>query len=483
MPTTRLQAKRARQSEVNQRPLVGINRLPSEVLSEIFLICDRTRGPLDGKWNPFECQIVFPSICRYWRKVALGTIALWTSVTLLDRPPWHFSKLCLLRSGSSALLDINLGMEGKSWAETGDDTWEECAQRTRDAFDFIVEHGGVPSRWRTFTTVTDILSAQLVVIGFLGKAHFPSLTSLDTTLNVPDLYGYANGFTLGELVQSSPRILFQGPLPRLRSVKLECVPNSYLFGHRLHPQLVGLSHLEIRFEGLYPSLADFNKMLVANPNLETLTVNTEMIIGPVGVDRGLPKPQLPMLQSLSFVKVASSFWTLHAIAMLDVPNLISLELTLSLSPYLGGEEGGIRKLLDHIIGDQSQATPEARFPSLRSLTLASAMQPGLEHDIAAVLAAYPQLTSLTLPTCPSLSPLLKRPWLAPGIERLWVGVKDLVQLENVVHSRCKAGLPLRTVLVDNLELREKVKPNDRARLRKYVDFALVLGDGERMDDD
>ncbi|CUA76362.1 putative serine/threonine-protein kinase pats1 [Rhizoctonia solani] len=485
MPTTRSQAKRAKPAVKQlEQPRVGINKLPPEVLSEIFVICDRTWDPLDGNWNFFVCQIVFPSICRHWRKVALDTTALWNKVTLLDRAPWHFSKLCLLRSGSTAPLDIDLCMDEKFWAGSEEGTLDESVQRAKDAFAFIVQHGGALSRWRTLTMVTDIFLVQVAAMTFLGKHHFPSLTSLEMTFNGPDEFDDKDRLALQKHLRASPKVLFGGPLPQLRSVKLQGVPNPYLFGHRVHPQLVGLTHLELRFEGLYPSLINLNKMLIANPLLETLIINAETMIE-WAIDsvkhENLSTVHLPKLQSLSFAEVVSPLWTLHAIKSLDAPHLISFELTLNRLAYITFDESNnVQALLNHIIGDQNKTPPTPRFPSLRSLTLASDEINSFQRDAAAVLAAYPDITALMLPSCSSLSPLLKRPWLAPNIERLRVGVQKLTQLKKVVSSRCKAGLPLRTVLVDNLELEVEVKLRDRAELRKYVDFAVVLDDGERI---
>ncbi|CAE6423596.1 unnamed protein product [Rhizoctonia solani] len=477
MPTTRSRAKRSRFPEIDQR--VGVNRLPPEILSRIFLICDRTWDISDKGCTVFVCQTVLPAVCSYWRRVALDTTALWTKVTLLDRQPWHFSKLCLTRAGPTALLDIDLDMREDFW-ETENGTLDELAELAEHAFAFIAKHGGVPSRWRSFWMITDVFLAQLAAINLFGESLLPSLVSLEMRFEGPYEFNDEDEFTFEEHIESSPKLLFKEPPPQLRFIKLQGVPAPYLFGHPSHPQFVTLAHLDLRFERRYPSLADFSKLLIANPSLESIRLDSGDIEESTKVDKKrLPKVHLPNLQSLSCVDISSPHWTLHAITMLDVPNLTSFELTLR---EIHRGQAGTQKLLDHIIGDQSQPTPEPRFPSLRSLTLGSEMELGFEHCIATVLAAYPQLTELRLPMCPSLTPLLKRPWLVPNIEQLRVGVPNLVQLKKVVNSRCKAGLPLHTVLVDQLELEVKVKPSDRNQLQKYVDFALVNDEGERMDD-
>ncbi|CAE6462214.1 unnamed protein product [Rhizoctonia solani] len=479
MPTTRSQARHSRLPATDHR--VGINRLPPEVLSEVFVICDRTWSPFDGYWTVFAPQT---AACRHWRKVAIDTTALWTRVTLLDRPPWDFSKLCLLRSGPTALLDIDINMNESFWVNTEEGTLHECVQRAKDAFAFIIKHGGVPSRWRSFAILIDTFLVQLATIDVLQQSVFPSLTSLEMQFTGPYEFDDEDEFELVEHIQSQPKLLFQEPPPQLRSVKLQGVPVPYLFGHRAHPQLVSLTHLELRFEGLYPRLTDLNKMLSANLNLESLRLNSETIGQPLQLElKILPQVRLPRLKALAFINVASQLWTLHAIKMLDAPNVTAFELILGTLSYESHREyAGIQTLIGHITGDVNQETPTPRFPALTSLTLASEMTLGFKHITAGVLAAYPGIKELRLPLCPSLSPLLQRPWLAPGLERLRVGVQNLVQLKKVVNSRCKAGLPLRTVLVDDLELTAKVKPSDRAQLRKYVEFTRVSDDGEPLDD-
>ncbi|KAJ1302943.1 hypothetical protein OPQ81_003238 [Rhizoctonia solani] len=431
-------------------PCDARHSITSEALATSAPITNANSHPTDGCWNPFVCQTVIPAVCNHWRKVALDTIALWTKITLSDPAPWRFSELCLARAGPTALLDINVDMGEGFWDATENGTLEELAERAENAFAFILKHGGLPSRWRTFSMVTDVFHAQLAAMKFLAKSRFPSLVLLEMRFTGPYEFDDEDELELGKAIHSRPKLLFKESPPLLHTTSLEGIPVSYLFGHPSHPQFVGLRHLELRFEGLYPQLADLNKMLAANPNLETLKLDSDTTDEPVKVDRKkLPKVQLPKLQSLSFVSVASTIWTLQTITMLDVPNLTSFELILGiLSHEYHREQVGIRKLLDYITGATNQENPL-----------------GFENDIVAVLAAYPRITKLYLPICPGLSPLLKRPWLVPNLEVLRAGVRNLVQLKKVANLRGRARLPLRTVLVDHLELEVEIKPSDRAQLR------------------
>ncbi|KAH7339115.1 hypothetical protein B0J17DRAFT_768115 [Rhizoctonia solani] len=282
---------------------------------------------------------------------------------------------------------------------------------------------------------------------FFGESQFPSLTFLSMKFTGPYEHDYADNHALVSEVDFEPGLLFRESPTQLRSVKLQGVPASYLFGHSLHPQFVSLTDLELRFEIFYPMLADFNKLLAANPELETISLTSKDTFGPVEIDgEHFPHICLPKLRSLSVILVAPH-WILRVIMMVDVPNITSLELRLGIvSREQNADQVGIRGLFDYIVGDEIQGTPAPRFPSLRSLTIASEMSQDFEDDLTAVLHAYPQLTELTLPSCLSLSPLLEQPWLVPGIEQLRVGCDSLAQLQEVVDLRRGAGLPLRTVL-------------------------------------
>ncbi|CAE6491205.1 unnamed protein product, partial [Rhizoctonia solani] len=112
MPTTRSQAKRARLPDTGQR--VGINRLPPELLSTIFVTC-----VLLDEYNTF---IV---------------------------PPWHSAKRCLARARPTALLDIDLDLEtvldddsdSDYWANHEADSLDSLAEKAEDVLNFIFNHG------------------------------------------------------------------------------------------------------------------------------------------------------------------------------------------------------------------------------------------------------------------------------------------------------------------------------------------------------
>ncbi|CAE6491208.1 unnamed protein product, partial [Rhizoctonia solani] len=449
-------------------PHLGVDRLPPEVLSEIFIICDYLCDTSRNNPKPFACQTVMPSVSCYWRKTALETVALWTRITLSDHAPWRFSELCLERAGPTVLLDINIDITMPFWPEMGDCSPTKWAQIMEKAFAFVIQHGGTTSRWRTFSITTDVFLAHLAAVKFLGKSSFPSLTSLDMTLaDDPDEDG------IPDALLSMPKPLFCEPPPRLCHAKLQGVPTPYLFGHSTHPQFTALTQLQLRLEGFCPRLRDFNKMLAANLQLESLVLDSETAGGPAQVDdERYPVVHLSSLHSLSFVEVTSPLWTRHTISMLDIPKVTTFGLTLNpLAHEIDHEGDAVRELVDYMIGvDNNQANPAPRFPSLVNLTYSS----GLEDisRLREVLPVYPRLKSLTLPPCESLAPLLQNPWLVPDLGLLRIGTSDISGLKEVVSSRCKAGLPFHTVLVEWLTLAE-FKRSGLDQLREFVELVLV----------
>ncbi|KAG8693073.1 hypothetical protein FRC11_003183 [Ceratobasidium sp. 423] len=133
------------------------NKLPREVLSEIFVLCkqgkEKERGYPDlfcltvlpvGAVHATLARVLTPlkRICRYWRTVALDTKSLWSLITLSDSPLFNFSVLCLNRSGTSIPLDIEIRLSSRLWGNRDDPAHELCASSMTDALNTIIKCGG-----------------------------------------------------------------------------------------------------------------------------------------------------------------------------------------------------------------------------------------------------------------------------------------------------------------------------------------------------
>ncbi|KAJ7471444.1 hypothetical protein B0H11DRAFT_2040016 [Mycena galericulata] len=72
----------------HKRVLAPIRKVPSDVLSEIFLWCAARDS--DNVWNPCaDPEWVLAQVCRYWRALALATPRIWRRV-FITRP--YFSR-------------------------------------------------------------------------------------------------------------------------------------------------------------------------------------------------------------------------------------------------------------------------------------------------------------------------------------------------------------------------------------------------------
>ncbi|EJU03890.1 hypothetical protein DACRYDRAFT_94075 [Dacryopinax primogenitus] len=68
-----------------------IERLPLELLSEIFTLCERDERRLGGSEIPVDesCAVRFSLVNRFWRRAALCTPALWTTVCISTNHHMH----------------------------------------------------------------------------------------------------------------------------------------------------------------------------------------------------------------------------------------------------------------------------------------------------------------------------------------------------------------------------------------------------------
>ncbi|KAI5897242.1 uncharacterized protein SCHCODRAFT_02570852 [Schizophyllum commune H4-8] len=72
------------QKQLNNAILSPVRRLPNEILAEIFLFYVVHDSPRFPRIRP---DFTFSRVCHRWRAVALGTTALWTSISLWPSEP------------------------------------------------------------------------------------------------------------------------------------------------------------------------------------------------------------------------------------------------------------------------------------------------------------------------------------------------------------------------------------------------------------
>lgn len=370
----------------------------------------------------------------------------------------------LSRSGVAVPLDIEVDMSELFWANSDEATVEEFARMAQNLFDFIVSHGGTPSRWQRLYFVTDVYHVYAIAMNFLRSSFMPSLQYLETMFLGPAELDEEDEETYSDATASSPKLLFHSVPPQLRTVKLTRTPNPYLFGHPLHPQLVGLTRLELRFAESPPELGNFRQMLLASSaTLAVLCLDSGTTIGPYSGSRLSPEDNpllrihFPKLQALSMTYLLCPAWELNVLQLLDAPNLTTLQIR---SLYPEEYDDHYLELLN-ILTQDSGGNSRPYFPALVHLSFGVVSQDA--KDLRKLLVAYPNINTLSIPWALKLTPLLKKPFLVPELKVLRIHTEAMPDLKKLVMTRYKARIPLQQVETDN-----RLIKRDGDYLRKYV---------------
>ncbi|CAE6440466.1 unnamed protein product [Rhizoctonia solani] len=390
-------------------------------------------------------QFTTPAVCRHWRKVALDTISLWTTIRHVKFASLKRTELYLTRSGPTVPLDIKIWLIGpKVPKEEGNlEQLEIYAKRIQEILASIVKNGGSVSKWKSLSFRTDIFASCVAIMDFLRPRRFPSLESLEFIFAGPWLNHPDDERMLVETYSNltTPKLLFTKSPPQLRSIKMEGVMSLHLFGDISRPQFVGLTDIYISFVGFHPDVDHIYSMLEASPRLARLCFNSE------GVDLGLdtiedrviprmrsqPQVVLSSLVSLGFIHIVNPVWTISVLKTFRAPVLQKLILSFWDDP------DGSQLLVDYISNQGTGSSPY--FPTTIN-ELSFFTMTGEKPDPESLLRAYPNIDAFYTG---SLAALLKRPWLLPNLRFLSAAIQDVAELKNVVVGRCRDGLPLNEV--------------------------------------
>ncbi|KAF8739803.1 hypothetical protein RHS02_05022, partial [Rhizoctonia solani] len=418
----------------------AIDRIPYEVLSHIFALSKQTEVRRRGHADLF-CLTVLP---------------IWSVITLWDGPPFHFSGLCLDRSGTSTPLDIEIYLSSRFLSTTKPDTYADAMRR---ALNFIVAHGGAPSRWRSFWIYTPeglYIEAQEAALEFVQSLPLLSLYRFEVQFH---------GSERTRLERYRRSALSQKPLfhtlpTRLKVATLERIPNSCLFASPGSPLLVGLTCLKFEFYPTPPKLEDINALLAASPMLEILSIDVRYLrsrfsFGSYGQTAAetscLPKIYLPKLRSLALLFKACHYsvdWEHSLFHMLDAPNVRFLRFRLQ-NPTSRNKD-----IVNYFAKGLSPSDPSPLFPHLIGLDLL--FEQNLVPYVSSgdlytlyetVLTAYPSIKTLILLDRAWDDMFELRSWTLPCLERLVVGSASPSGLKALISARNDAGLGLKTLEV------------------------------------
>ncbi|KAG8682771.1 hypothetical protein FRC11_014413, partial [Ceratobasidium sp. 423] len=257
---------------------------------------------------------------------------LWTEIVVSgsDNEPYHFTALCLARSGATAPLDINIELWSRKKPHS--DRWnpppENLIQRACNVYEFLDAHGAPTPRWRSFELGTNIFEILIRTIKIIQSSPTPYLQSIDIlfdeTLTEP-------GEIHNELHNSPSERLFLDLQPsQLHTAKFIGVPFSYIFGNPSDSQLAGLTYLELESLGTHPDLGQLSHILRANPRLSNLSLSVSPVSGPdsaLSAQSGqILKVHLPYLRKLCLPYSPSALWAKSILAGIDAPSLKTLKL-------------------------------------------------------------------------------------------------------------------------------------------------------------
>ncbi|OBZ79540.1 hypothetical protein A0H81_00053 [Grifola frondosa] len=284
-------------AELEER-LLPINRLPAELLVEIFKRVVEFRDIHDLKelesWTFFLRPILLSHICRRWREVALSTSGLWACIPFTNKSTVSFF---LEHSNNSPLDIVNDNPKFPVEDLAGRSTL--CLQVALIGVDVFRRQGEISHR--------DAKSAHIGSLPSDSSTQFPVLEAL-------------------RLANVSPEIIPPHPIPSLRTLELHFPQKT-----SVRPDLLKMSKLcaflsrspnleELIFNDAIPVFDVLLRPSTANNDIEDTVIlrrDTKLFIRPV---------LLRELRRLEWDRVPSNFWRFFC--FVDVPLLERLEICL-----------------------------------------------------------------------------------------------------------------------------------------------------------
>ncbi|KAK0185338.1 hypothetical protein F5146DRAFT_1072458 [Armillaria mellea] len=408
-------------------------RLPPEMLTEIFLWCRALRGPRDPLLHLRAVPWTLTHVCREWRKVAIATPEIWTTIRLnfrhdmflngnhvhkavfmlglmLDRArPYDLSVIIEYEDDISthpacAIL-LSSVRYWKSLVVRGTPRYFAFLSPCRGLFDRLAtvevwEHYrrrvepidifSVAPRLRSFTTTLDapfLLPANLVEFINLESFTEKTYTTLRELVNIEDLT-----LSCGSYSSELPRIY----LPRVSQLQLRTSEQNVgtAFVTYDHFDLPSLAHLHIVFISKGQMLPSQVVQPIRSSTVTNLTLTWSLFISqkPFTMDIVLdlfPYCRLPNLQHLTVKGCSHINPFLRALSILPGKNVIFPKMSaldIQCSHFFGFED-----LLDmHILVELVQSRIDQG--ALREFDVW--WKKGLFNDDADTRSRWQQLSAL-----------------------------------------------------------------------------------------
>ncbi|RDB27395.1 hypothetical protein Hypma_004349 [Hypsizygus marmoreus] len=243
-----------------------LHYLPSELLSEIFLIATHDT---EDRYHALLTPISLSHVSSRWRHVALSTGGLWTNI-ILTFPVSRAQISCAvswLRRSQSHPLDIFLDFRDPSWdwelAESSHAfRWQDMEAILR----LLMTH---VHRWNRFELLTDTWAPIYTFLCYTRRVESaPWLESI--SLSRCNACFASKGATFAPVEMREPIPLFGGlAFQKLREVSLSGVHIDWALS-----SLSNLTTLEFRYlaSDVTPSLEEFVGILTECPNLQKLSI-------------------------------------------------------------------------------------------------------------------------------------------------------------------------------------------------------------------
>ncbi|KAF8601036.1 hypothetical protein BDV93DRAFT_525081 [Ceratobasidium sp. AG-I] len=476
-----------------------INKLPVEILSRIFIIGDQIdqddadstddedEGEDDEDEGPYlEFQELVSHVCRHWRTIAINMPTLWTYITLSDPIPYERSAMLLARSGNTTPLEIEIDMTGDFMEGLEGRDKRTHVKRAIEALEFIVDHGGITSRWERFVIWSEIPDIVLAAIDFISSAPLDTLTTLK-------LLGELNDDLLAEPFARqdySESIMFKNQPPLLRHVELYAIPSNFFFARESAPLVSNLTHLELSTIVSLPPLIGLRELLLHSPLLETLFLDMGLVTTVSFEDQppSSVRVSMPFLHQFTLREPVSVSWGLSVLKMIDAPGveMFSLnltqseELTDSIMRYIAlGRSAG--RLMDD--DTDTGADRGSIYPSLKHFALGPFINSAA--ILKATLKAFQNVTRLDWETgLDALTPiqsLMTDVAVCPQLEHLRVYGVSSDDLVAVVRARATNGRPLKIVEVNSRDWEQITEDTKQLLKTELVKFGRYVDEDEDTD--
>jgi hypothetical protein len=506
--------------ELEPMPDAPIDRLPDDILSDIFLLglhdvhADDEDFEKPQRYQPQYYQGLISLVCHRWKAVMEGTPLVWANITVLERQPFITTKR-FLRLSRTCLINIAVKWRGFP-IEDGHITLNAYnVNEMKCLFGLLSPEA---HRWRNLLVAVEDYSLVHYVVQELQWVSAPNLRVLCLGHHDAEVQDWA----LAEITAKYK--LFQSPTgaPLLRDVTLWGAHidwSSTFLSSNLRKLALCYHHIHLR-----PEPRRFFEILSScSETLEELTVECS---GPIleGVDWGLCVPSKIELPKLHMLKLAfiSAEYSRRILGIIVARNVEELTLVFEDS------EMHVRKW-SAFIKKLCISSKEPMFPALTSLRLLSL--PVEPIHLVTLLYCHPRITSLVINFnyvdghLPGIlgTPVFKigellsllpgwvttfhsqvaeyqdksrtgvqtvdedvrrKEWLCPELRKLKVYGVDGEELRLLVAGRKVGGVPLKEVwYADTCTLKMSDRAWLKANLKVFEEFEDDEGEDDEGDSD